>query len=83
MFEDFTEPTIDELKEKVADQQRLISDLENELKDREREIRYSDRRNGEYVEMLDKMKDLIHRYFDEYGKDLYEEWEKEEERVNP
>jgi predicted RNase H-like nuclease (RuvC/YqgF family) len=78
MFEDFTEPTTEELKEKVANQKKIISDLENELIGREREIRDADRRNGEYVEMLDKLKDLIHRYFDEYGKDLYEEWEKEQ-----
>ena len=78
MFEDFTEPTTEELKEKVANQKKIISDLENELNGREREIRDADRRNGEYLEMLDKLKDLISRYFDEYGKDLYEEWEKEQ-----
>ena len=79
MFDDFLEPTGEELKEKVANQKKIISDLENELNGREREIRDADRRNGEYVEMLDKLKDLVNRYFDEYGKDLYEEWEKEQE----
>jgi hypothetical protein len=78
MFEDFLEPSVEDLKEKVANQKSIISDLENELVGREREIRDADKRNGEYVEMLDKLKDLIHRYFDEYGKDLYEEWEKEQ-----
>ena len=29
--------------------------------------------------MLDKMRDLIQRYFDRYGKDLFEEWTKEQE----
>jgi hypothetical protein len=78
MFEDFTEPTTEELLEKVANQKKIISDLENELNGREREIRDADRRNGEYVEMLDKLKDLVNRYFDEYGKDLYEKWEREQ-----
>jgi hypothetical protein len=78
MFDDFIEPTREELKEKVANQKKIISDLENELNGREREIRDADKRNGEYVELLDKMRDLIHRYFDEYGKDIYEKWEKEQ-----
>ncbi|UCE53291.1 MAG: hypothetical protein JSV31_29230 [Desulfobacterales bacterium] len=80
MFEDLTEPTIDELKDTIADQARIISDLEEELIGREREIRDADKRNGEYVEMIDKMRDLIQRYFGKYGKDLFEEWQMEQEK---
>jgi len=80
MFEDLTRPSRDELEEKIADQTRTIADLENELVGREREIRDADKRNGEYVEMLEKMRELIQRYFDEYGKDLFEEWEKEQKK---
>ena len=78
MFEDLTEPTRHESKEKIANQKQVINDLENELVNREREIRDADKRNGEHVEMLDKMRDLVQRYFDKYGKDLFEEWEKEQ-----
>ena len=80
MFEDLTKPSRDELEETISDQKRIINDLENELVGREREIRDADKRNGEYVEMLDNMRDLIQRYFDKYGKDLFEEWEKEQKK---
>jgi len=78
MFDDLTEPTQDELKEKIADQTRTIYNLENELIGREREIRDADKRNGEYVEMIEKMRDLVHRYFDRHGRDVFKEWEKEQ-----
>ena len=78
MFEDITEPTQDEMKETIADQRQIISDLENELIDREREIRDADKRKGEYCQMIDKMRELIRRYFDEHGKSIFEEWKKEE-----
>jgi hypothetical protein len=80
MFEDITEPTRDEMKETIADQARIISDLENELVNRERELRDTDKRNGEYIEMIDKMRELVHRYFDKYGKDLFEEWQEEQNK---
>ena len=80
MFEDLTRPSRDELEETISHQTRIITDLENELIDREREIRDADKRNGEYVEMLDNMRDLIQRYFDKYGKDLFEEWQKEQKK---
>jgi len=80
MFEDLTEPSRDELEETISDQTQIIKDLENELIGREREIRDADKRNGEYVEMLDKMRGLIQRYFDEYGKDLFKQWEKEQKK---
>ena len=80
MFEDLTRPSRDELEETISDQKNIITDLENELVNREREIRDSDRRNGEYVEMLDKMRELIQRYFDGYGKELFEEWQKEQKK---
>ena len=80
MFEDLTESTTDELKDTIADQARIISDLENELIGGEREIRDADKRNGEYVEMIDKMRDLIQRYFGKYGKDLFEDWQKEQKK---
>jgi hypothetical protein len=64
MFEDLYKPTRDELEEKITDQTRIISDPENELIGREREIRDSGKRNGEYVEMMDNMKEIIQRYFD-------------------
>lgn len=80
MYEDLTEPTGDEMEETISDQQKIITDLENELVNREREIRDADKRNGEYVEMMDKMRDLVQRYFDKYGKDLFEEWQKEQKK---
>ena len=81
MFDDLTEPTTDELKETIADQSQIISDFENELIGREREIRDADKRNGEYVEMIDKMRDLIQRYFGKYGKDVFEEWQREQKKL--
>jgi hypothetical protein len=81
MFDDLTEPTTDELKETIADQSQIISDFENELIGREREIRDADKRNGEYVEMIDKMRDLIQRYFGKYGKDVFEEWQMEQKKL--
>ena len=78
MFEDITESTQDEIKEKIVDQTQIISDLEDELVDKERQLRDTDSRIGEYVEALDKMRDLLRRYFDKHGKSIFEEWEKEE-----
>ena len=44
------------------------------------ELRDADSRLGEYVEALHGSRDILRRYFDQHGKDLLEEWEKEQKK---
>ncbi len=81
MFEDL-QPEPD-WEQKYYKQKKLIDDLEKEVVDKERQLRDTDSRLGEYLDALNKSRELLRRYFDKHGKDIFEEWAKEQEKSKP
>jgi hypothetical protein len=53
-------------------------DAQRRRLNKERQLRDADSRLGEYIEALEKSRDILRRYFKKHGKDIFEEWEKEE-----